>query len=420
MTRLSDAALRRAAWVTPLLLVAMVVVGLLLSFVEAPASRHGIGWDDTGSRSDAAFASIISVFPVVGLLILRQQPRNTIGWILQAIGLAWGFGALADNYVRYALLVDPGSLPAPDVVAAVAEGVWVPGIGLMGTFLLLLYPDGRLPSRRWRKLAWLAAATLPTAYLAVTLQPRSLSAPVPLDNPLGVESARRVIDILLIGSVAVLPVCTVASAAAVVARFRRSRGTERLQLKWLATASGVVAALFLLAMVATFASLSGVPPDGGGAARAAWQGWLENVAVSSFVLLPVSIGVAILRHRLYDIDVVINRALVYGALIAALAGVYLGSVLVLQLVLRPVTSRSDLAVAASTLAVAALFRPARARIQAVVDRRFFRQRYDAGLTLDAFATRLRHELDLESVGADLRSVVHDTVAPVHVSLWLRS
>jgi hypothetical protein len=233
-------------------------------------------------------------------------------------------------------------------------------------------------------------------------------------NPLGIESARSTLSVLMFVVLPLLPVCFVASAVALVRRFHRARGLERLQLKWLATAGALVATLYLSALLGSLLKpepFSGQDPE--------WLKVLQAIAGLSFLLLPVAIGVAVLRHRLYDIDVVINRTLVYGLLTVTLGAVYLGSVLVLQLALRPLTNRSDLAVAASTLAVAALFRPARARIQSAVDRRFYRSRYDAGRILEAFADRLRHELDLEAVAVDLRDAVRDTVQPAHVSLWLR-
>jgi hypothetical protein len=204
----------------------------------------------------------------------------------------------------------------------------------------------------------------------------------------------------------------VACAVGLVRRFRRSRGVERQQLKWLATAGAVVASVFLISIVTSaVAAPAGREP--------AWLLVLNQLSFLLWALLPISIGIAILRHGLYSIDVVINRALVYGSLTASLALAYLGSVLLLQLVLSPLTDQSDLAVAVSTLAVAAVFRPARARIQDVVDRRFYRGRYDAARTLESFSERLRHEVDLESVSADMRDVVQQTVQPIHVSLWLR-
>ncbi|MBA2530488.1 MAG: hypothetical protein H0V23_00015 [Nocardioidaceae bacterium] len=400
---LSDRALRRSAWAAWWFFATMFTLAVLLS----------LRW---GSGDELGFVVVIAGFPFVGLLILRRQPRNTIGWLLQGIGFVWGLGGLADNYARYGLLVDPGSLPGPDVAMGLIAGIWAPGIGLMGTFLILLYPDGHLPTPRWRPVAWLSAVTILVLFVVVDLSPGKLQAgPVPtLPNPLGVESARPVLDVLLAVLLPLLALCIVGCAVALVRRFRRSRGIERLQLKWLATAGALVASLFVLSIALSLLSQStstGPQPD--------WLTALDAIGGMSFLLLPVAIGISILRHGLYEIDVVINRALVYGSLSATLAGVYLGLVLLLQLVLSPLTDQSDLAVAGSTLAVAALFRPARARIQSLVDRRFYRSRYDAARTLEAFAGQLRHELDLEAVGTDLRTAVRDTVQPEHVSLWLR-
>jgi hypothetical protein len=374
--------------------------------------------EPTGSWASGPVVSyyIVAVtFPLVGLLILRRQPRNTIGWMLMGIGGVSGLGALAVNYAGYGLLVDPGSVPGPGVAAALAEGSWVPWVGLMGS-LILVYPDGHLPSSRWRPVAWLFAVTITIVTAAIIFLPwTGEEAPVAdMANPLGSQAAQPVLTVLLTIFFPLIPLCFVACAIALLLRFRRSRGTERLQLKWLAAAGAVVALVYLLTMVSVvLADLTALVDE-----RAGWIRALQTMSILSFVLVPVAIGLAILRHRLYDIDVVINRALVYGSLTATLAGVYLGLVLLLQQVLSPLTDPSDLAVAGSTLAVAALFGPARARIQALVDRRFYRSRYDAARVLDDFSSRLRHELDLEAVGTDLRKAVHETVQPAHVSLWI--
>ncbi len=418
-TRVSDRTLRRLAWPVPVLLAAAFVVSGLVAAASPPVDHAGGSWEGGGLVAQALFGVAILAFPATGLLILRQQPRNRVGWVLQAIGLVWLLTTVAEAYTLYGLQTRPGSLPAAELVAALDAGLWAPGIGLMATFLLLVYPDGHLPSRRWRPVAWLSAVAIVMVTVVITLTPGPRGAGPRPDhpNPLGLESAPELMTALLVIFLPLLPLCIVASAAALVLRFRRSTGVERLQLTWLASGGAVVAALYAVSMLGTLTK--GVAAQDQTVADPAWLTAVQTLTLLSFVLLPVSIGMAILRYRLYDIDVVVNRALVYGSLTAALAAVYLVSVLVLQLVLSPLTDKSDLAVAASTLAAAAVFRPARSRIQGVVDRRFFRRRYDAARTLDDFAARLRQEVDLEAVSADLRSVVRDTVSPAHASVWLR-
>jgi hypothetical protein len=330
----------------------------------------------------------------------------------------WCLGGATENYARYGLAVNPGSLPEPAAAAVINAAIWAPAIGLMGTFVILLYPDGHLPSPRWRPVAWLSGATVLalTATLCLTPGRLEFGPGEGLRNPMGWDAAESVLGVLFGVLLSLLPLCIVACASALVSRFRRSRGVERLQLKWLATAGAAVAALFLLAI---FTSVALPDTVTGSAGVRSWLSVLDAASFLSFALLPAAIGVAILRHRLYDIDVVINRALVYGSLTALLGAVYPASVLLLQMLINPITRESDLAVVGSTLAVAGLFRPARERIQGIVDRRFYRSRYDAARTLEDFSARLRNQLDLQTLDSDLRRVVHDTVQPAHVTLWLR-
>jgi hypothetical protein len=304
------------------------------------------------------------------------------------------------------------------VAAALNEGSWSLGILMMGVFLILPFPDGRLLTPRWRVVAWLAGAAAVVVPAVIALAPGTLEeAPVSgLVNPLSAGRFEPIVLALSVVALPLVPICLVASAVSLVLRFRRSSGVQREQIKWLSTAGGLVAALFAVTLTSTFAAeFAGSGSPGGLPLPIRF---LQEASISSFVLLPLAIGAAILRYRLFDIDLVINRALVYGSLTALLAGVYLGSVLLLQLVLQPLTEQSDLAVAVSTLAVAGAFGPARRSIQALVDRRFYRRRYDAALTLDAFAGRLRHQVDLDAVGADLLAAVRETVQPTHATVWL--
>ena len=352
---------------------------------------------------DTVFAVLYLAFPVVGALIASRQPRNAIGWVFLVTALGKGIDFAFLGYATRTLVVEQGSLPGGALAGLIADLTWVPSL-LGGTALLfLLFPDGRLLSPRWRPVLWLVAFVTFGYVVATLLKPGSLYYFPAVDNPLGVEGSGSVIDLLVEASGGAAIVMILVSVASLIARFRRSHGQERQQLKWLAYAAG------LLALSTPVQPLL----DGLEIAGLAISDVVFGLLIS---LLPVAVGLAILRHRLYDVDLVINRTLVYGALSATLAGTYLGLVLLIGLAI----GESDVAIAGSTLAVAALVRPARARIQALVDRRFYRRRYDAALTLEAFSARLRDELDLEALGGDLRAVVRETVQPAHVSLWLRS
>ena len=408
MTRLTDRRLRRLAWAGWWFFASTVAVSGALELA------HGLG---TITAADVAqsvtFVLVLGMFPASGLLVLRRQPRNAVGWLLLAVGCTWGVGGFGDAYARYGLVIDPGTVPMPEVGAAVSSAIWAPALGLMATFLVLLFPDGRLPGPRWRPLAIASGVVIATLTLTLLLTPGELfEGPLAgAPNPLGVDALRPVVDVVLGTLLLGLTLCVVASACSLVVRFRRSRGVERQQLKWMTTAAAVMALTFFTNILVSLPYSEGSEP-----------GWLvafNSLAFATWALLPAAIAAAVLRHGLYDLDIVVNRALVYGSLTAALVGTYLGSVLLLQLLLRPLTERSDLAVAASTLAVAALFGPLRRRIQVAVDRRFYRHKYDAARTVAEFSARLRRELDLDAIGADLVRIPDDAVRPAAVSLWLR-
>ena len=267
-------------------------------------------------------------------------------------------------------------------------------------YVPLLFPTGVPLSPRWRRFGWAALAVSAVFTVVGWLTPGALENYTSVDNPFGTVGAATVVQTILFP---VLGICTLAAVASLAMRFRRSHGIERQQIKWVWAAGAMLIVSF---------TASAVLED-----RITLLA--ELIQVAGLLAVPSAIAVAILRYRLYDIALVVNRTLVYGSLTAALAPVYLGSVLLLQLLLDPVTSGSSLAIAVSTLAVAALFRPIRGRIQEVVDRRFYRRKYDTARTLEAFSARLRDEVDLDSLASDLKVVLHDTMQPAHVSLWLK-
>jgi hypothetical protein len=360
--------------------------------------------------------ALFLVFPLVGALIASRRPENPIGWLCLVDGLLWTTTDMLDYHSLYGM-ASPGSVPFPVGLAGVNHWLWVPTVGLLGTYVFLLFPDGRLPSRRWRPLAWLSGVVIASGSLGFMLSPGPLDMPRGIRNPFGLEAAPWV-AVAAYAILPLLPLCMLASALSLVMRYRRSRGDVRQQIKWIAFAASLVALTYLIAMVALFIHPSeeiwlaaGLP---------LWLDLIEYAALLSITSVPIAIGFAVLKYRLYDIDLLINRTLVYGSLTATLALIYVGGVVSLQALLRALTGQeSTLAVVASTLLIAALFNPLRGLVQAFVDRRFYRRKYDAAKTLEAFNARLRDETNLDALSEDLVGVARSTMQPEHVSLWLR-
>ena len=388
---------RRLKWLIPgLWVTCAVLVGAGIAAALAGAGRVS---DEGSSWSLIAFVFPIAAFSVVGGMIVLRRPGNRIGWLLAAIGLLFSIVVACSGIAVWAHVT--GALP-PGVAGWIGVGssAWVVGLGLMGTQLPLRLPDGELPSPAWRWFSRLSILLIAVALVGMAIQPEA-SGDVPYPaNPVAVESLRW----LAAAFFGVL-ICFVVALVALVRRYRSSDLREREQLRWVAFGGVVFFVVYFVTLPLADALGHNTPA----------ADVLVAISQAAFGTLPIAIGYAVLKHRLYDIEGVVSRALVYAALTATLAGTYLGLVLLIGLAV----GESDLAVAASTLAVAALFRPARARFQAAVDRRFYRRRYDAARTLEAFSGRLRDELDLDALGADLRAAVKETVQPAHVSLWLR-
>jgi hypothetical protein len=388
---------RVAGW----LIVPLYVAGACTSYLlerrtGLPPNEHPM--------EDVALQVGFGAFAVVGALVVAKRPANLIGWIMAAIALIVTIFPVGDAYAAY-VMVTRGHPDALAVLGAwVQSWYWLLLLALTFVYLPLLFPDGRLPSRRWLPLAVvLGIATLVTVVLgALTDTLSGQSVHYRIENPIGVEGLEPVEKLPIFGLLSVLlSVGIVAAMASVVVRFRRSRGTERQQMKWFLCAAALLPSFLLSDFLPSIIGdvLFGV----------------------GLIALPVAIGIAVLRYRLYEIDLVINRTLVYGPLTAMLVLVYLGGVVLLQYVFRALTGQeSQLAVVVSTLAIAALFNPLRTRIQGFIDRRFYRRKYDAVKTLEAFRVKLRVETDLDALNGELVAVVEETMQPAHVSLWLRS
>jgi hypothetical protein len=390
---------------------------LLVPSAQSPGNLFTVG----AVGDVLGFVSFLA-FPLVGALIASKRPNNPIGWMCLVVGLFWMLMTLTEVYSAYGL-AKPGSVPFPVTIHALLYSwLWVPTVGLLGIYMILLFPDGRLPSRRWRPLAWLSATVIVAESIAVFLTPGPLEGLREAQNPFGLEGQSW---LLTVGWVVLplIPLCMVASAASLVLRYRRSEGEVREQIKWLAFSASITGAVYLGIMSAGvidwLLSAPGTPSDLG--TQTWWGALLEDVMLLSFCGIPVAIGFAILKYRLYDIAILINRALVYGSLTAMLVLLYVGGVVSLQYAFRLLTGQgSTLAVVASTLAIAALFNPLRSRVQSLVDRRFYRSKYDAMKTLEAFSAKLRDETDLDRLGQEMVGVVRETMNPAHASLWIRT
>jgi hypothetical protein len=345
-------------------------------------------------------------YSTVGAVIVPRMPsENPIGWLFCAIGFLWAVIHLIGEYAIYTLLATPGSLPAGQAASWIYSWLWVPGLGLLG-FLSLLFPNGRFLSGRWRWFARLSALLTFVGSVLAAFSPGpiilGLSA---IRNPLGIESlpnAYKPVQALMLVLLAV-------SVGSLLMRRLYARGVERQQTKWFTYTSAVAASGAILDYIIS------EPLE------LVWLGWVGHALVLiGLAGMPIAMGIAITRYRLYEIDILINRTLVYGALTAILVALYFGGIVVLQRVFVLLTGqRSTLAVVASTLLIAALFTPLRRRIQSFIDRRFYRSKYDARKTLEVFSQQLRDETDLEALNNDLVAVVRETMQPAHVSLWLR-
>jgi MFS family permease len=358
--------------------------------VAAAALVAGFALDPTNVNSFYLLPIAIP-FVAVGALLALRRPENVIGWLFLGFGTVASIDYLAEQYSELARSAG-SNLPGADLSTAFAAHFWHPFFSLF-VFAFLLFPDGHLVSPRWRWFAYAVVVDYGLLVLSAPLDHSYIGPDYPRAHALfpgpASDVATIVYGVCLSLNLLLLPI----AGASLIVRLRRSTGRRHEQVRLFAYTVAAVMLAFPVFLLATGSAYG----------------------VFLLPLIPISAGVAILRHRLFDIDVVINRALVYGALTVALGATYLASVLLVGLAV----GRSGFAVAVSTLAVAALFRPARARIQGAVDKRFYRRRYDAARTLEAFGVHLRDELDLDALGADLRRVVAETVQPAHVSLWLR-
>jgi hypothetical protein len=401
---------RAAAWLArcvcaaSLLLLALSLLIVILGW--STPLPGGWLWEE-----QATIVLVILGAPVVGGFIASNRPGNSYGWLWLGFGAGLALSSFGQNYALYTAWVRPGSLPAPGAVYALAGAGSVSAMVIF-PFLLLLFPDGRLPSPRWRIVAWVAALAGGLILLLGAFRRDQRLGPI--ESPLGVGGTvgEAIVALTDVGLFVVF-FAGILGALSLVFRYRHAAGMVRQQIKWFAYAAAVWGLAFVVSLIVDDFDLLGVAES---IPHMAWVAF-NNVPL---VILYVAIGLAVVKHRLYDIDVIINRTLVYGSLTVVLAATYEGVVVLLQHLFRLLTGQeSQVAAVVTTLLIAALFEPLRRLLQHSVDRRFYRSQYDARKTLEAFSATLRDETDLGALSNDLVGVVRETMQPAHVSLWLR-
>jgi hypothetical protein len=430
---------RTAAWLAWSLCAgcfALIGLALLLDLLTGEVIPAGV----PGERPGLGFAVLTGVlslaFPMVGALIASRLPTNPIGWLFCGMGVLYTAGRFTSAYADYAL-GENFAFPGGEYVAWFSSCLWF-AVPTLGVFLILLFPDGQLPSRRWRLVAWAALVGAALAVIGTAFIPDYLIVSHPyVDNPFGIVGviggglttyelfgASRFLGVML------LLTSSLATLFSLILRLHHTRGIERQQITWFLFAAvpltvflGLIELdLLVLNLTYDFYFRFDFLFNNGTSIFPSWETFngVQYVAVFALLSTPVCTYIAILKYRLYDIDLVINRTLVYGSLTVTLVALYFGGIVVLQRFFVLLTGqRSTLAVVASTLLIAALFNPLRRRIQSFIDRRFFRSKYDARKTLEAFSAQLREETDLNALSEDLVGVVRETMQPAHVSLWLR-
>jgi hypothetical protein len=385
----------RSAWLLWVATLVVAAAGLALMVWDWSTPVPG------GSFGVRGFSGLWAVgFGGVGALLTRRRPGHPVGWMFAAAGMLAAVDFASFEYAL-AAVVGHRDLPAGEYVGWLQLWIWVPFVALITVYLPLLFPDGRLPGSRWRPVSWAAAGCGGIAATGLAITPGVVVNLRALRTPFGIPPA-AVPDTAIAVGLAGLLGCVVLAVWSLLVRARRGTSAERQQIKWLAYAGCLVAATLVPSAILSLST--------GTAARIA-----EGALMIAIVTVPAAVAVAVLKYRLYDIDRVISRTLAYAIVTGLLAGIYAGLVLLATEVFR---FHSTAAVAASTLAVAALFNPLRRRVQHVIDRRFNRARYDADRTVAAFAARLKDEVDLDSIRDDLAGAVHQALEPAHVSVWI--
>ncbi|HET6660846.1 MAG TPA: hypothetical protein VFH16_13095 [Rubrobacter sp.] len=398
---------RRAAWLgwsLVVLSVALLVGGIALSRAASSTVPDLSFRGETNDASVFANLATLLIFSVVGAIIASRHPRNTIGWLFCSVGVTIGLNSFAGDYVEFWLASGFGKVSLAETAAWFSSWAWILLTYVPTTFVLLLFPDGRLPSHRWRPVAWVAVLGIAGTIVGYALEAGPLEDFPQIANPYGVDGS--FVGMVGVAGSIVAAGSLVASAISLIVRMRHAGSEQRQQIKWLAYGGAVVVGTICVSGLINLWNVQ------------------VGIVVGNVALLglPVFTGIAIVKHHLYDIDLLINRTLVYGSLTTMLVAVYVGGIILSQRVFVGLTGHEELpqlAIVASTLMIAALFAPLRRRIQAIIDRRFYRRKYDAAKMLRAFSARLRDETDLGTLSDDLVGVVKETMQPEHVTLWLR-